>query len=153
MVYKASDTVVSLGSLHHDYYLVNLRLPRIYDYEGHKVTLGNNDIGKLRDLTLIGIHQNGGFTKVWLSLKTVFFPIILIEMWWMYRRLQLLPRSATLLEKMLLCLGASLTLLNLPMEYFTLSFDMPWINLFNDIKQGLFYAGETDIQKQFHDFS
>ena len=58
----------------------------------------------------------------------------------MYRRLRLLPRNPTLLEKMLLSLGCGLALLNLPMEYLTLYFDMPWINLFNDIKQGVFYA-------------
>ena len=89
---------------------------------------------------MIAIHQNGGFTKIWLSLKTIFFPAILLEMIWMYRRLGMLPRNPTLLEKMLLSLGGTLTLLNMPMEYLTLSFDMPWINLFNDIKQGIFYA-------------
>jgi len=41
---------------------------------------------------------------------------------------------------MLLALGCSLTFLNLPMEYFTLAFDLPWMNLFNDVKQGIFYA-------------
>ena len=128
-----------LGSLHHDYYLINLRIPSIYDFDGHEISI-NDKLGKLVDLWLIGIHQNGGFTKVWVSLKTVFFPAILLEMWWMQRRLKMLPRNATLLEKMLLSLGASLILLNLPLEYLTLSFDMPWVSLFNDIKQGIFYA-------------
>ena len=45
------------------------------------------------------------------------------------------PRNPTLLEKMLLALGGTLVLLDLPMEYLTLYIDMPWINLFNDIKQ------------------
>jgi hypothetical protein len=99
-----------------------------------------SELGKLVDLWMIAIHQNGGFTKVWVSLKTIFFPAIILEMYWMVKRLGLLPRPPTLLEKMLLTLGGSLTLLNLPLEYLTLSFDMPWINLFNDIKQGIFYA-------------
>ena len=47
----------------------------------------------------------------------------------------MLPRNPTLLEKMLLALGGTLTLLDLPMEFLTLYFDMPWINLFNDVKQ------------------
>ena len=128
-----------LASLHHDYYLINLRIPSIYDYDGHEISI-NDKLGKLVDLWLISIHQNGGFTKVWMSLKTIFFPAVIIEMVWMYKRLQLLPRPPTLLEKMLLALGSSLTLLNLPMEYLTLSFDLPWINLFNDVKQGIFYA-------------
>ena len=128
-----------LGSLHHDYYLVNLRIPSMYDDNGRNVNV-NEELGKLIDLNLIAIHQNGGFTKVWVSLKTIFFPLIIAEMWWMWRRLKLLPRTATLLEKMLLMLGSALTLLNLPLEYLTLTFDMPWLTLFNDIKQGLFYA-------------
>ena len=99
-----------------------------------------SELGKLVDVWMIAIHQNGGFTQIWLSLKTIFFPAILLEMIWMYRRLGMLPRNPTLLEKMLLGLGGTLTLLNLPMEYLTLYFDMPWINLFNDIKQGIFYA-------------
>ena len=47
----------------------------------------------------------------------------------------MLPRNPTLLEKMLLALGGTLVLLDLPMEFLTLYIDMPWINLFNDIKQ------------------
>ena len=41
---------------------------------------------------------------------------------------------------MIFALGCALTLLNIPLEYMTLYFDMPWILLFNDIKQGIFYA-------------
>ena len=129
-----------LGSLHHDYYLVNIRIPSAYDFDGHKIGHDNGELGKLVDLWMIAIHQNGGFTKIWVSLKTIFFPVIILEMWWFHKRLKLLPRNPTLLEKMLLSLGASLTLLNLPLEYLTLYFDMPWINLFNDVKQGIFYA-------------
>jgi len=128
-----------LGSLHHDYYLVNLRIPGAVDFDGHSL-IDNDKLGKLIDLWMISIHQNGGFTKVWLGLKTFFFPAIVFELWWMNRRLKGLPRPSTVLEKMLLTLGVSLAVLDLPMEYLTLYFDMPWINLFNDIKQGLFYA-------------
>jgi hypothetical protein len=63
-----------------------------------------------------------------------------VELWWFWGRIRLLARSAHLLEKSLMSLGLALSFLNLPVEYFTLAFDMPWINLFNDIKQGIFYA-------------
>merc|ERR1712079_982028 len=63
-----------------------------------------------------------------------------VEMVWFWRRVTMLARPPSLLEKMLLSLGAALTFLNLPIEYFTLAYNMPWINLFNDIKQGVFYA-------------
>merc|ERR1719195_1514955 len=59
---------------------------------------------------------------------------------WFWRRLRLISRPPSLLEKMLLSLGAALTFLNLPIEYATLAFEMPWVNLFNDVKQGIFYA-------------
>ena len=72
---------------------------------------------------------------MWVGLKTVFFPAVLGELYWFWNRLRPLPRNTTLLEKMLMCLGASLSLLNLPLEYATLTFDMPWLPLFNDIKQ------------------
>ena len=54
----------------------------------------------------------------------------------------MLPRNPTLLEKMLLALGGTLVLLDLPMEFLTLYIDMPWINLFNDVKQVKFVYSE-----------
>ena len=95
---------------------------------------------RLADIWLVAINQNGGFTRVWVTLKTLFFPIIIIEMVWFWRRLSLIARPPSLLEKMLMSLGAALTFLNLPIEYATLGFEMPWVNLFNDVKQGIFYA-------------
>ena len=113
--------IFELGSLHHDYYLLNLRIPSTYDHDfpAHKVGVAenvNDQIGKLVDVWLIAIHQNGGFTQVWAALKTIFLPIIFVELIWFRRRLSQLPRSATLLEKMLLCLGVTLLILDFPFE-------------------------------------
>ncbi|XP_055314054.1 protein wntless [Sitodiplosis mosellana] len=123
-----------LGSLHHDFYLLNVRLP--VDSE-RKMNL---NIGNIRDLHLTVIYQNGGFTKVWLSLKTIFFPFIVAIMCWFWNRVHQLQRSPVLIEYMLLGLGGALTFLNLPLEYFTLYFDMPFMPLLADIRQGVFYA-------------
>lgn len=98
--------VFEMGSLHHDYYLLNVRVP--VDSE-RKLNL---DIGYINDLNLALIYQNGGFTKVWVSLKTVFFPFIVAVMIWFWHRVHLLQRKPVLLEYMLLYLGATLTFLN-----------------------------------------
>lgn len=93
-----------LGALHHDFYLLNLRFPIAYE--------SNQGLGPIADVFLIAINQNGGFTKVWLSLKTVFFPLVIITLIWFWRRVQLLARQPTLLEGMLMALGVTLCLLN-----------------------------------------
>lgn len=66
--------VFEMGSLHHDYYLLNVRIP--VDSE-QKMNL---NIGFIVDLHLAVIYQNGGFTKVWVSLKTIFLPCIVAIM-------------------------------------------------------------------------
>lgn len=48
----------TLGSCHHQNYLVNIRIPR--DSE-NKI---NHEIGVLQDVWMVEIHQNGGFTMV-----------------------------------------------------------------------------------------
>ncbi|XP_061724332.1 protein wntless [Cydia pomonella] len=122
-----------LGSLFHDFYLLNIRLPV-------DTPEMNAHIGHVQDMWLTVINQNGGFTKVWVSLKTVFFPCIIAIIAWFWRRVHILQRKPVLLEKMLLSLGISLCLLNMPLEYFTLHFDLPFMLLLGDIKQGVFYA-------------
>lgn len=78
----------------------------------------NRGLGPVADLWLVAINQNGGFTKVWLSLKTVFFPMVLAVIVWFWRRVQLLARQPTLLESMLLALGIALSILNGKLLYF-----------------------------------
>ncbi|XP_058806011.1 protein wntless isoform X2 [Phymastichus coffea] len=127
-------SLFELGSLHHDYYLLNIRLPN----DPRKQV--NQDLGHVTDLWLTVINQNGGFTKVWVSLKTVFFPITLLILCWYWRRIHMLSRSPALLEYVLLGLGCALSFLNMPLEYLTLAFDMPFMLLLEDIRQGVFYA-------------
>ncbi|XP_060523159.1 protein wntless [Cylas formicarius] len=123
-----------LGSLHHDYYLLNLRLP--YD----QLLKTNVQLPKVGDIHLHIIYMNGGFTRVWLSIKTVFFPIIVTIMIWFWNRVHILSRTPALLEYMLISLGATLAFLDMPLEYLTLHFDMPYMLLLSDIRQGIFYA-------------
>lgn len=122
-----------LGSLYHDYYLLNLRLP----YDGISK---NVNVGHIDDIYALIICMSGGFTKIWVSLKTVFFPVIVSIMVWFWRRVHILTRTPALLEYMLMGLGGTLAFLDLPFEYFTLFFDMPYMLLLSDIRQGVFYA-------------
>lgn len=129
-------SLFELGSLHHDYYLINIGIP-VVDNKGKSI---NNGIGYVKDIFIVAINQNGGFTKVWVSLKTCFFPIIIATMIWYWNRIKLLARPPMLLERMLLALGATMTLLNLPVEFLTLWIDMPFTLILSDVRQGIFYA-------------
>ncbi|KHJ47263.1 hypothetical protein D918_02123 [Trichuris suis] len=124
-----------LGSCDYPFYLLNIRIP------GSNGTANfNREIGRLTELNIIEIHQNGGFTKVWLSMKTILFPIMLAAVLWYRQRLVSLRRPSLLLEKCLFCLGAVMLLIDLPVEWLSLWFRMPFMLLFSDLRQGLFYA-------------
>ncbi|KAL1110355.1 hypothetical protein AAG570_007886 [Ranatra chinensis] len=123
-----------LGSLHHDFYLLNIRLP-VDNEKGM-----NLELGKVDDMWLVAINQTGGFTKVWMSLKSIFFPFIVGILIWFWKRVHGLQRKPLLLEYMLLFLGTALTFLNLPLELLTLFYELPFMLLLADIRQGIFYA-------------
>ncbi|KAH8339500.1 hypothetical protein KR074_010776 [Drosophila pseudoananassae] len=123
-----------LGALHHSFYLLNLRFPLDTPRQM------NLQFGHIHDLTLTAIHQNGGFTQIWMMLKTVLFPFVVGIMIWFWRRVHLLQRAPALLEYMLIYLGGALTFLNLPLEYLSLAVEMPYMLLLSDIRQGIFYA-------------
>ena len=61
-----------------------------------------NQIHVLKFPMFQAIHQNGGFTKVWFSLKTVLFPMILSVLVWYWRRISMLTRQPNLLERLVL---------------------------------------------------
>ncbi|XP_031564321.1 protein wntless homolog [Actinia tenebrosa] len=121
-----------IGSVYHEYYLVNLRLPV------HRSK--NRHIGPVSELHFVEIHQNGGFTRVWFTMKTIVSPISIILLLWFAKRVKNLSRGPVLLEKTLFLLGVVTAFLNLPIEWFTLWVDMPFMLLLTDIRQGLFYA-------------
>uniref|UniRef100_A0A3Q0S673 Wnt ligand secretion mediator n=1 Tax=Amphilophus citrinellus TaxID=61819 RepID=A0A3Q0S673_AMPCI len=87
-----------------------------------------------------GIHQNGGFTKVWVSMKTVFSPWMLVATVWYWDRIRLMARPPVLLEKVIFALGLSVTFLNMPVEWLSMGFEWTWMLLFEDAQQGAFYS-------------
>ncbi|KAM7410588.1 hypothetical protein PAMA_001834 [Pampus argenteus] len=87
-----------------------------------------------------GIHQNGGFTKVWISMKTVFSPWMFGATAWYWHRICLTERPPVLLEKVIFALGVSMTFLNVPVEWFSMGSEWTWMLLFEDVQQGVFYS-------------
>nr|XP_046247772.1 protein wntless homolog [Scatophagus argus] len=123
---------MELGSVAHKYFLINLRLP-VNDTV-------NAGIGEIKDIHIVGIHQNGGFTKVWISIKTVYSPWIFGATVWYWHRISLMARPPVLLEKVIFALGISMTFLNAPVEWLSLSFEWTWMLLLEDVQQGVFYS-------------
>ncbi|CAD5113525.1 DgyrCDS2687 [Dimorphilus gyrociliatus] len=118
-----------IGSVHHDFYLLNLMY----------------NTTKVRDLQIDSIYlhvilQTGGFTRVWLSLKTVTFPLIIGLVIFFWNRIRKLSRSANLLEKIIFGMGLTLAFLDCPIEWLTLGMKIPFMLLLNDIRQGIFYC-------------
>ncbi|XP_067419459.1 protein wntless homolog isoform X3 [Emydura macquarii macquarii] len=125
---------MEIGTVAHKFYLINIRLPV------NERKLINVGIGEIKDVRLVGIHQNGGFTKVWFAMKTFLTPSIFIIMVWYWRRITMMTRAPVLLEKVIFALGISMTFINIPVEWFSIGFDWTWMLLFGDIRQGIFYA-------------
>ncbi|KAG5847617.1 hypothetical protein ANANG_G00128070 [Anguilla anguilla] len=123
----------------------NFTTPKTFENEGVTTSATerkrvNVGIGEIKDIRLVGIHQNGGFTKVWFAMKTFLTPSILIIMVWYWRRITLMTRPPVLLEKVIFALGISMTFINIPVEWFSVGFNWTWMLLFGDIRQGIFYA-------------
>jgi len=121
-----------LQSLYYDFYLINIQFTGGLDAEQH--------FGLLSDLNLVAIHANGGFTKIWLSMKTFFTVITLATLIWFSHRLSQLKRPWTLLEKTIAVLGIALTQLNIPLEFLSLWVDFPFNHFLSDLRQGILYC-------------
>ncbi|CAB3998448.1 wntless homolog [Paramuricea clavata] len=121
-----------LGSVHYDNYVVNIRLPYGKGY--------NTDFGQLKSLNIAEIHQNGGFTRLWFGLKTALAPLLIAAVVWFKKRINRLPRRPYLFETTIFWLGVSISVLDFPLEWFTLWVNMPFMLILSDIRQGIFYA-------------
>ncbi|CAM4712163.1 unnamed protein product, partial [Lepidochelys kempii] len=74
---------------------------------------------------------------MWFAMKTFFTLIIPV---WYWRWITMLTRAPVLLENLIFALGISMTFINIPVEWFSIRFDWTWMLLFEDIRQGIFYA-------------
>ena len=122
--------IFDLGALHHDYYLLNIRIPSLYLSTKNVTGKVKKNLGPNLDIWLLCNNQNGGFTMMYLSFKTIFFFVTFIQMIWFFRSLLKIGRKPQILEVMLLTVASFLTILNLPVEYLTLAYNLSWIQLF-----------------------
>nr|XP_039265401.1 protein wntless homolog [Styela clava] len=125
-----------LGSIPHKRYLINLRLPVDVTEDGGMY----NQFGNAKEMSVIAIHQNGGFTQVWTSLKSVMTVLMIFPVIWFWRRIKLLERKPLLIEKAIFSLGISILFLNIPIELISIFIEAPWMLFFTDIRQGFFYG-------------
>ncbi|CAM5162452.1 unnamed protein product [Natator depressus] len=125
---------MEIGTVAHLFYLISIRLS-VNESQGI-----NAGVGEIKDVCLMGIHQNKYFTKMWFAMKTFFTPIIFITLVWYWRRITMLTRAPVLLENLIFALGISMTFINIPVEWFSIRFDWTLMLLFEDIRQGIFYA-------------
>ncbi|VDK86325.1 unnamed protein product [Litomosoides sigmodontis] len=136
----ASLDLFELGSNPYPFYLINIRLPVNQTLCQAKPKAPNCAIGRISDLRVIAIHQNGGFTAIWLFMKTIVSPFVTVAVIWYWKRVVALNRNSYLLEKAIMALGISLAILDFPLEWISLWFRAPFMLLIGDIRQGLFYA-------------
>ena len=54
---------------------------------------------KFINIYLKGIHQTESFTKIWYTLKTVTFPIVLVGLIWFCRQMKRAQKKFTNLDK------------------------------------------------------
>lgn len=125
-----------LQSLHYDFYLINFE---IREDKSNNRTIEQFP-GQLNEITGVAIHHNGGFTQIWLTLKSIYFILTLSTLIWYCNRLHGLNRKTILIERLLIGLGSALTQLNAPVELLTLLIEIPFMSFLNDLRQGIFYC-------------
>uniref|UniRef100_A0A0R3Q7G4 Protein wntless-like protein n=1 Tax=Brugia timori TaxID=42155 RepID=A0A0R3Q7G4_9BILA len=108
----ASLDLFELGSNPYPFYLINIRLPVNQTLCQTNPKAPNCAIGRINDLRVIAIHQNGGFTAIWLFMKTMVSPLVTIAVIWYWKRVVALNRNSYLLEKAIMALGISLAILD-----------------------------------------
>ncbi|XP_045624019.2 protein wntless [Procambarus clarkii] len=138
MMYDCSpQVVVVLYSLHHDYYLINIMIPHHRDDTNEWV---NRNFGRVKDAYITFFSQTGWYTKLLVSLQTVFFPVMSALLWRFRKCVGELERPPTHLECVLALLAVALIVMNCPLEFVTLIADCPWMIVINDIRHNFFYA-------------
>eukprot|EP00116_Pleurobrachia_bachei_P019331 sb/3479593/ len=123
-----------LGSVYYKpYYLVNLQLP---SKEGRY----NAKLPRISSVHIVEIHQNGGFTKLWIAQKSIIFPVLVVACALFQRQIIRARSSPLLINRVIQWLGFVNVIVNVPLEYLSLLMDTPWLRLWYDCANGAFLA-------------
>ncbi|XP_071521707.1 protein wntless-like isoform X1 [Panulirus ornatus] len=131
------QVVVVLYSVHHDHYLINILLPLFRDDTNEWV---NRNFEAVKGLYITFFSLSSWYTKMLVSLQTVFFPVLATILWRFWKSFSVFERRPDHLERDLALLAVALTVMNCPLEFVTLIGDCPWLIVINDIRQTFFYA-------------
>uniref|UniRef100_A0AC35U8Y8 Protein wntless-like protein n=1 Tax=Rhabditophanes sp. KR3021 TaxID=114890 RepID=A0AC35U8Y8_9BILA len=129
-----------LSATIHPFYLLNIRFPRSDKACNLNALAPNCKLPLFEELTATEIHQNGGFTQIWLWLKCIVFPFMGYANYWYTQRINYLNRSKYLVEKAIQALGISMLILDIPIEILTFITKWPILLFIGDFRQGLFYV-------------
>jgi len=108
----SSIDLFELGASNYPLYLLNIRIPQNRTLCHMKPQSPNCQLGFISDLRLIEVHQNGGFTLIWLWLKTLATPAVVASTMWYSGRVDGLNRPRRLIEKAILALGWAMAVLD-----------------------------------------
>ncbi|ROT65446.1 wntless protein [Penaeus vannamei] len=136
--YDCSPVVIAvLYSLHHDHYIINIRLFHSSGKNGQG-RLHFDGLGGIEDMYMTFITQTAEYTKVRMSLQTMFFPVVAA----MLLRFSTLVRQywgpMNFLQWALAVLAGILTILNCPLECLNLIADFEWLIMIDDFRYCLF---------------
>ncbi|XP_037785918.1 protein wntless-like isoform X2 [Penaeus monodon] len=136
--YDCSPVVIAvLYSLHHDHYIINIRLFHSSGKDGQG-RLHFDGLGGIEDMYMTFITQTAEYTKVRMSLQTMFFPVVAA----MLLRFSTLVRQywgpMNFLQWALAVLAGILTILNCPLECLNLIADFEWLIMIDDFRYCLF---------------
>uniref|UniRef100_A0AC34FWT0 Uncharacterized protein n=1 Tax=Panagrolaimus sp. ES5 TaxID=591445 RepID=A0AC34FWT0_9BILA len=81
-----------LGANNYPFYLLNIRLPINRTRCKQDMKAPNCQLPPINDLRVIAIHQNGGFTAIWLWMKTLLCPLVVLATLWYYKRVAALNK-------------------------------------------------------------
>lgn len=129
----ASDIIplFDLDTINYDHYLLNVRLSNEYG------DVYDDDVQLVLQLT----YQNEKFIILSINKRLTFFIVTVVIIIAYCTRVIMSSRSIVKMDYIMLSLGMTMLIINLPLEYLTYYYDIPYMILLTDLRQNIFYFG------------